>query len=288
MCQTKPFMLRSRALWLHYMLDTVSDDDHFDMRTFVQRRNDHSYNAYASFIGVTAGWPWCSTASCIGGTIIMLGFTPEQRASDAMKERGFSQIAAEWLGLDNDEPAQRLSSVMFSPGPLLNIIKRHHAISAVQTLYETGVWSWRDVPGMFSFEYARWELWPGDRGDPISVEWRAEPDPMVANLFLLRDRVKRAYWDGKGSQPFGASLDNDTPVCLLTGVGAVTRSFGYVGDSGEKMRDALRAATPLNTSFVHVSDSGLDAALALIDRAILVCLGVIPAVRPTLPPIPSE
>lgn len=283
MCQTttpKAALLRSRALWLHYMLSVVSDDDHFDMRTFVQQRPSRpgSYGAHASYIGVTANWPWCNTAACIGGTIVMLGYTAEERGVAEMRYRGFTQMAAEWLGLDNSQEARELSGTMFAPGPMLYKINRQHAIAVTKKFYEDGVWYWRAVPGLESFIYGPAYITPGpDRGDPIYVEWNAEPDTLVDGLFALRDRIRKAYWDGNGQQPWAASAEDDyTPVCLLTGAGWLTRNFAY---DKVAMHDALRAATPLGTSFIHISDSGLDNAVALIDTAILIRLGVIPAVR---------
>lgn len=283
---SRPTLLRSRALWLHHMLSVVSDGAHFDMQTFVQQREPEKgtrfRNAFASYIGITASWPWCSTAGCIGGHIIMLGFTPEERDTPRMRYASFTEEAAKWLGLDRSETTTDLAIAMFSPGYNLDKITRQQAVDVVHTLYEDGVWYWKAVAGMEDFDYSyKLRDEHGDRGDLIPVDWRPEPDRIIGDLFALRDRIKRSYWNGNGEQPWPNSLDDDTPVCLLTGAGAVRRDQMHYGDVQE-LYDALRAATPNNTNFVTISDSGLDHAVALIDKAILIRLGVLPTLRPDL------
>lgn len=282
-CQTteRPTLFRSRALWLHHMLATVSDDAHFTMSTFVERRApEHStFGAQpATHIGITASWPWCNTAGCIGGHIIMLGYTAEERASAALMEGWFSHIAAQWLGLDNSTLSRHFSSTLFCPGAALSKIKRHHAIDVVKNLYADSALWWRGVRGMASFDYGSIDGVFQARGDHTPVEWREEPDSLVGALFALRDRIRRSYWDGKGEQ-HTAKLDDAVPVCLLTGAGAVSRSIGPFSGLKEHMKDALRRATPDDMSFVSISDSGLDNAVELIDKAILIQMNVIPPVR---------
>lgn len=277
-----PRLFRSRVLWLHYMLAVVSDDDHFDMQTFVQQRGPQYArfrNEFAAFPGLTSGWPWCSTAGCIGGHIVMLGYTSEERDSPKFRYASFTLLASEWLGLDQSDTSAHLAMSMFSPGYSLEKINRQQAVDVVHNLYDDGVLHWKAVSGLADFDYAGPYIWGmGDRGGPISVAWLPEPDTIIGDLFALRDRIRKSYWNGKSSQPDGASLDNDVPVCLLTGAGAVERDAAHYGH-GSEMREALRKATPLDTTFVHVSDSGLDSALALIDKAVLIRLGVIPPLR---------
>lgn len=211
----------------------------------------------------------------------MLGFTPEERASPKLQYASFTWTAAEWLGLVNVDGTNDFTSSLFSPGYALEKINRQQAVDVVHNLYVDGVLHWKAVPGLADFDYAPLYIKHGDRGDPIPVAWGTEPDRIIGDLFTLRDRIKRAYWNGIGEQPWPNSLEGDTPVCLLTGAGAVTRDMS-ARSAADELLAALRLATPSDGNFVTVSDSGLDNAVALIDKAILIRLGVLPTERPNL------
>lgn len=289
-------LLRSRVLWALHLVRDRSDDAHWDMGTWVEKR---ATGIGASSVPMAQEWQWCNTAACLAGHIIMLA------KPDSHESGSFALTAANWFGLLegarlNDHLTSR---VLFTPGNRLRHITRDDAIRFLTTLYEEGVAHWlavmditranrvefldasydtgeqEDGCNRISDDSGRYK--PVSMGERFTVGWADEPDKTVADLFLLRDRINRAYWGGRNAHEVGVSTaENSEPVCIVTGMGALLRSHLVTDDQYARMNDTFIRVVP--HGLTQISDVSKSNALALVDIAILHAAGALNPVEASL------
>lgn len=123
------------------------DDNHFNMAAWLSKVT--GFRDYVEYDGTEESIPYCKTAGCIAGQVILM-LTPKQRQESFKKwsktyvgcppSAYIEQHAREILGITHSE-----GCVLFAPLSMTDLhkIKREHAIAALEGIRDTGQLNWR-------------------------------------------------------------------------------------------------------------------------------------------------